>query len=296
MDLSSRSSFTAQSNAAENLFLPDIPGGARYPGESPPADFITGGSMWPYAHAAAHGQGSICIMYLEKIRNTAPKVPELVMRAIMTAIEDGRIKLNEDLLPERDLAAALGVGRGSLRECLAILEFLGVIEARGNRKVVVKNTEYIQNAISLIKLPEKEDTMPDFMEFRKVNECAIVELACERATEEDLTAVKECVDRMEQDPLDAMADIEFHLALAAASHNIMFDTTIRMVNTMIFDLRYRFLAKPHFHLRTLRAHRAIYEAVARRDKNAAREAMLHHLQTISNYPREADVAEVSDMD
>lgn len=222
-------------------------------------------------------------MYLEKIKNNAPKVPELVMRAILRGIDDGRIKLNEDLLPERELASALGVGRGSLRECLAILEFLGVIEGRANRKVVVKTSEYIQNAISLIRLPDKKDTMPEFMEFRRVNECAIVELACERATEEDLAAVKECVDRMERDPGDAEADIEFHMALAAASHNVIFDTTLRLVNSMICELRHRFFARPDFHRKTLHAHRTIYEAVARHDAAAAREAMVRHLETITLY-------------
>lgn len=235
-------------------------------------------------------------MYLEKIKNTAPKVPALVMQSILGAIEDGRIKLNEDLLPERELAAALGVGRGSLRECLAILEFLGVIEGRGNRKVVVKTPAYIQNAISLIRLQEKEDTMPDFMEFRRATECAIVELACERATEEDLAAIKECVDRMERDPGDAEPDIEFHLALASASHNVMFDATLRLVNSMIFDLRYRFYARRDYRQKTLNAHRAIYEAVAGRDKTAAREAMLRHLQTIIHYTEEEDVMELVSAD
>ena len=233
-------------------------------------------------------------MYLEKIKNTAPKVPALVMQAILKAIDDGRIKLNEDLLPERDLAAALGVGRGSLRECLAILEFLGVIEARGNRKVVIKTSDYIQNAISLIRLPEEDDTMPAFMEFRRVNECAIAELACDRATPEDLAAIRECVDRMERDPGDAEADIEFHMALASASHNAMFNATLRLANSMIYDLRYRFFQRPDFHQKTLNAHRAIFEAIARRDKTAAQKAMLQHLETIDQYAVEEDaLAEIT---
>lgn len=222
-------------------------------------------------------------MYLDKIKNSAPKVPELVMQAILGAVDDGRIKLNEELLPERELASALGVGRGSLRECLAILEFLGAIASRGNRKVVIKHSDYINNAISLLKLPEERETTATFMEFRRVTECAIVEFACERATPEDLAALKECLDRMEQDPGGAEADVEFHHALAKASHNTIFATTLRLINSMIYDVRHRFFERPHFHATTLNAHRTIFNAVVRREKKAAKDAMLEHLQTIEIY-------------
>lgn len=64
-------------------------------------------------------------MQLEKIRFVSPKIPELVMQALISAIESGQIQVGEELPSERDLAEHLGVGRGSLRECLAILEFFG---------------------------------------------------------------------------------------------------------------------------------------------------------------------------
>ena len=73
-------------------------------------------------------------MHIEKIQqNTNPRVPELIMQSLIKAMEDGHIRVGEDLPSERDLAEMLGVGRGSLRECLAILEFLGAIDGRGNR-------------------------------------------------------------------------------------------------------------------------------------------------------------------
>lgn len=225
-------------------------------------------------------------MYLEKIKNNAPKVPELVMRAILKGIEDGHIELNEDLLPERELATALGVGRGSLRECLAILEFLGIIESRGNRKVVVKNPDYIQKAIPLIRLSEQENTVAAFLEFRHTIEVAIAELACERATDDDIAALREMVERMERDPADAAADWEFHLALAQASHNVMFAATLNLVNSMIVDLRIRYYAKPDYHQKTLDSHRSVFLAVLARDKKAAKEAMAQHLRNIENFSQQ----------
>ncbi len=219
-------------------------------------------------------------MHFEKIKNTAPRVSELVMRAILGAVDAGVIKLNEDLLPERELAAALNVSRGSLRESLAILEFLGVIESRANRKIVVKTSDYLQNVIGLMRLSESFNAVTDFMTFRLANECAIVELACANATDDDLSKVARCIERMELDPSDAEADTEFHMTLALASRNALFATTYRLINSMMMDLRIRFLARHDYYEKTLNEHRGIFEAVMRRDKSAAKKAVKKHLKNI----------------
>ena len=59
-------------------------------------------------------------MQLDKIQNTSPKIPELIMQSLIGAIEAGHIHVGEELPSERELAESLGVGRGSLRECLAM--------------------------------------------------------------------------------------------------------------------------------------------------------------------------------
>ena len=74
-------------------------------------------------------------MQFEKIQNNGPKVPELVMDSLLNAMEAGTIQVGEELPPERDLAEALGISRNSLRECLAIMSFMGIVEKRGNRKI-----------------------------------------------------------------------------------------------------------------------------------------------------------------
>ena len=132
-------------------------------------------------------------MQLEKIQHTLPKIPELVMQTLITAIDRGDVKVGQELPSERDLAEMLGVGRGSLRECLAILEFLGAIENRGNRKVVIRDADYIQRAISFVRVSNKPNIQEDFSEFRRINEVAIAGLASQRATEADLAALAEAV-------------------------------------------------------------------------------------------------------
>ncbi|NYB74934.1 FadR family transcriptional regulator [Sedimentibacter hydroxybenzoicus DSM 7310] len=211
------------------------------------------------------------------------------MDAIINAIIDGNIKINEELLPERELAAILGVGRGSLRESLAILEFLGIIETKGNRKVVVKGTDSIEKAISIIRLSKNTDSIVDFIEFRRVIETAIVKLACERATDEDIRLIKSSVDRLEEDPNDFIADSEFHINLAKASHNPIFAAVLDFVNSMMMDLRSRFYTVKDYHMKTVTEHRNILKAIENKNADQAVEQINTHLNNIEQFSKEIEL-------
>ena len=222
-------------------------------------------------------------MQFEKIQNNGPKVPELVMDSLLKAMEAGTIQVGEELPPERDLAEALGISRNSLRECLAIMSFMGIVENRGNRKILVKNADRFRKARSLIELSYSQDTFEDFMEFRRVNEREIARLACRRATEEDLEWLRDSVERLESDATDFEADVDFHVNLAYASHNTIFGVMLNYVNSLILELRMRFFEREEYHGMTAEAHRRIYEAVKARDEELAVYEMGRHLKIIENY-------------
>ena len=222
-------------------------------------------------------------MQFEKIQNNGPKVPELVMDSLLKAMEAGTIRVGEELPPERDLAEALGISRNSLRECLSIMSFMGIVENRGNRKILVKNADRFRKARSLIELSYSQDTFEDFMEFRRTNEREIARLACIRATEEDLDRLRNSVERLEADATDFEADVDFHVNLAYASHNTIFAAMLNYVNSLILELRMRFFEREDYHGKTAEAHRRIYEAVKARDEELAVYEMGRHLKIIENY-------------
>ena len=222
-------------------------------------------------------------MQFEKIQNNGPKVPELVMDSLLKAMEAGTIRVGEELPPERDLSEALGISRNSLRECLSIMSFMGIVENRGNRKILVKNADRFRKARSLIELSYSQDTFEDFMEFRRTNEREIARLACIRATEEDLDRLRNSVERLEADATDFEADVDFHVNLAYASHNTIFAAMLNYVNSLILELRMRFFEREEYHGKTAEAHRRIYEAVKARDEELAVYEMGRHLKIIENY-------------
>ena len=222
-------------------------------------------------------------MRLEKIENTSPKIPELIMKSLIGAIEQGSIQVGEELPSERDLAESLGVGRGSLRECFAILEYLGAIESKGNRKVLLRDADYIKKVRSWIENANQIDSRQTFNEFRQVIEVGIVKLACVRATEEDLESIRLAVERLAEEPGDYMHDVEFHDSLAVASHNSMLASTIHLVNNLIADVRIRCWDLPDYQDITLRSHRKIYETVRDHDIEAAQNAMIEHLDIVRDF-------------
>lgn len=224
-------------------------------------------------------------MQLKKVHSSTPKISELIMQSLLEAMEDGTIQVKDELPPERDLAEKLGVGRSSLRECLAILEYLNIIETKGNRKVVTKDSAYFRKAVSFVRLSSSEMVV-DSLEFRQAVEAAIVELACERATPEDMDRMNECILRMEQDIFDFVTDAEFHNCLARASHNAMFASTMDLLTTMIADLRLRYYRLPDYHRRTLESHRRIYEAIKARDKETAKKEVEGHIQLVYDFIEE----------
>ena len=222
-------------------------------------------------------------MDFDKIQHTAPTVPELVLDSLMNAIEEGRLKIGAELPPERELAEALGISRNSLRECLSIMSFMGIVENRGNRKVLVKNADYFRKARSLLELSYSPDAFDDFMEFRRTNEREIARLACRRATAEDLERLRSSVERLENDATDYLADVQFHVDLAYASHNTIFAAMLDYVNSLILELRMRFFERADYHGKTAEAHRRIYEAVLERDEELAAYEMGRHLKIIEHY-------------
>ena len=222
-------------------------------------------------------------MHLTRIQNESPKIPDLVMQSLIKAIEDGYIQVGKELPSERDLAEELGIGRGSLRECLAVLDFLGAIESKGNRKKVVRDAHYIRRSIAFIKVCRGIDTQDRFMEFRRINESHIAELACLHATKEDLEAIRLAVQHLDERPWDGMADVEFHEALAAASHSEVFEVTLQLFISMISDYRNRFYTLPDYVAQARESHMAIYEAIRDQDAAKARYEVERHLRIAQSF-------------
>src|SRR5215207_4898636 len=147
-----------------------------------------------------------------------------VARRMLDLFTGGSIAPGTRLPPERQLAATLGVGRSAVREALAALEILGIVDVRPG------SGTYLRGAASEL-LPQTlrwglligERNTAELLELRSGLEIYVARLAAGRAAASDLAAIAARVEEMRATVGDlkafAHADHEFHHSLSTAAGN-----------------------------------------------------------------------------
>jgi GntR family transcriptional repressor for pyruvate dehydrogenase complex len=215
------------------------------------------------------------------------KLSEQIAEQILGQIASGTYPPGEKLPSEEELRRQLGVGRASLREAMLRLAGMGVVDLRhGSGAYVV---EHIASAgLSRLdwSLMLESRQVLSLIEARKLLEVQIAALAAERATDDDLAAMRACLVRLRASPTRAeyiRADLEFHLAIARGTHN---DVLARLLHT-IRDLTERTVwQSPTPKAEGVVQHEGIFAAIAARDPSAAREAMYAHLDEVESRARQ----------
>lgn len=193
----------------------------------------------------------------------------LVQREIERRIVAGELvpgaKLNE-----AELAAAMGISRGPVREAFRALEQAGLVHTEKNRGVFVRQ----------VSLEEANE----IYEVRAALEAQIGKLAAKRATAPQLERLRAIVKRMQavgrkRDP-DAYfpLNIEFHEALAEAAGNRALAANYRrVVNELNLYRREAIQRNVDIIPVSTKEHAAIVDAVARGDARLAERLLYEHV-------------------
>ncbi len=206
---------------------------------------------------------------------------------IAALIENGEFAVGARLPAERELATLLGVSRTSVREAIISLEIAGLVDVRvGSGIFVTDRTARGRRGGTEVG----DDAGPgpfELLAARKLIEGEIAALAARKATLADLTALRECVARMEA-AVDDFAtreatDRDFHIGLARATGNGSLEQVVEGLWNQRAELWRR--TQMHFHTRklaerTVRDHATILSAVAGGDAEGARDAMHRHLARV----------------
>ena len=147
-----------------------------------------------------------------------------VAKQIVSLIEEGYLSVGDRLPPERELCERFGVSRTALREGITSLTHIGILESIGGSGVYVRNAlpeAVLKRKMEAFRISER--SVDDLAELREALESFIGELACERATRENIKKLRDVVNRMEKRARAGeslvLEDLEFHKELALASHN-----------------------------------------------------------------------------
>ena len=212
-------------------------------------------------------------------------LPAITSHLIETA------RANDGKAPsERDLAEKFQVSRGLVREALAILEAMQVIERRAKSGIYVNDEIGGIEAMAFfarIGLPLENRQIFEAVEVRKIHEIKAAELACSRATEENYERLREILKDSEEQLAKgeglAKQDREFHLEIVRATKNSVFHRICSVYYVMGEQRLPIYFNDPERSAKSHAEHIQIYEALLRRDGNLAQALMSAHLQGAESY-------------
>jgi DNA-binding FadR family transcriptional regulator len=120
------------------------------------------------------------------------RVDEQIAASIADAILDGVFPPGSTLPPERELAEQLDVNRTSLRQALARLQQMGLIEARHGSGNVVRDPEGLTHPAVVEALVRKlgPEFLVELLEIRAALGPLIGRLAAQRSAPEDAEALR----------------------------------------------------------------------------------------------------------
>ena len=183
-----------------------------------------------------------------ELQFTVTKASTAIYEQIKEKINAREILPGERLPTERDMIVMFGRSRPTVREALRLLESEGYITTVSGKKGAIVNrltTLTIERPLSNM-LAMGKITNNELIDFRTVNDKNCIRWAISRHTEEDISKISEIVKKqldMDFDQLGRdefvhqmiLLDIQFHNALAKASHNRVAYTLSKVMTNIYFQ-------------------------------------------------------------
>lgn len=218
------------------------------------------------------------------------KIYEEVTEALYEAIRTGQLKPGAKLDSVQQLAENFQVGRSAIREALSALKARGLIEMRQGEGTYVQEFEanHIVFPLSTAILMNKED-IKNLLEVRKIIETGAAASAALNRTQENIQKIEKSLEEMKKasgnEELGETSDLKFHLAISEATQNpmltnLMLHVSDLMQETMKETRRIWLYSKQTTFEKLYKEHLVIYKAIVNGDKDAARNAMLAHLENV----------------
>lgn len=237
--------------------------------------------------------------FISPIRKS-PAIPTLVAEQIIDLIRRGRIRPGDKLPSEHEMTKRFRISRISLREAMKLLEAKGYVESRHRKGKFVRSP--LPTARTSIEdlLSVDHQKIWELLCVRRILDSEAVRLACEHATKKDIEQLRRVYEKAmavgEDRVLHDLQEggklyTEFFNALLASTKNSMFVHIRKSVNTILigaFPYSRKKLSTIEGSSRTI-VHQlhAIYQAIASRNAEMAREAIVEHIEYLKRSLKKA---------
>lgn len=217
-----------------------------------------------------------------------------VIDALSDFIESSKLQAGDRLPTERELGAALSVGRSTIREVITHFQALGVMETRKGSgtyllKPVSKATIHMPLSLDTAHL---RDALLQTLEVRRGIECEAGMVAAKKRTAKDIAIIEEKLDEMERVHIakgtSGPEDLAFHLAVYDATHNPLFKQLLEQMRGTFERFWTHPFDRQDFARRSFPYHRTLFNAIVAQDSEAARAETLKILDVV-----EEDIKEMS---
>jgi DNA-binding FadR family transcriptional regulator len=211
----------------------------------------------------------------------AERLSEMVAGTIGRRIVSGKYLPGDTLPTEPKIQQEFGVSRTAVREAIRLLSAKGLTAARpkiGTRVRPTVDWNMLDPDVLRWQIDQNptEEFIHALFEMREIIEPAASSRAAERATDEEIVALGEAMDGIQNElrgsPEQIQADVQFHMVILSASRNPMLRSVGAMIESALsiaFKLGWRTVMAEDAVLQ----HRAVYEAIRQRNGEEAFLAM-----------------------
>jgi DNA-binding FadR family transcriptional regulator len=215
-----------------------------------------------------------------KLPRTTARGAAAIAAELHEAILKGAHAHGQRLPAERHLAEHFGASRSTVREALRQLEEMALVTRR------IGSGTFVNHPAEPGEAQVAENTSPlELIEVRQAIEPHMARMAVAHATARDLEALADALAALQSCGADqelfSSADERFHLALAEATDNPLMVWLYRQINAVRGhaqwgEMKRKILTRDNIDLYNVQ-HRELYEAIRRRDIEAAVRCIDEHL-------------------
>ena len=223
------------------------------------------------------------VVFVEPVRTS--RTFEAAIENLLEGIERSRLRLDDRLPTEEQLAGQLGISKPTLRQALRVLERSGLLRVRAGKGggIFMASDVVPVDAISQNVAVEAEEAV-DVLRGRRVLEGAVTVLAAHAATEEDYAGLERTNDLLRRSlgdrPRVMGANAMFHRAVIRACHNKTLQAAMRNFETELAPIRDSYQGGRQKDQETLAIHERQVDAMRRRDLKALASVLDEHFRTL----------------
>ncbi|WP_432826009.1 FadR/GntR family transcriptional regulator [Dactylosporangium sp. CA-092794] len=210
---------------------------------------------------------------------------EQVTEGLIELIQERNLRAGDQLPGSAELAEMMSVSLPVVREAIAGLAAIGLLERHQGRETTVAtpNASHLSRLFSLRVIGSEVDD-EKLQQFREIVEVGNARLAARNRTPEELAALDEALATLNSARTAEelhMADVAFHAAVARAADNDLCELTLHSLEPLLRRLRRRvwngWVNTGGEVTSIIDAHRTILTAIRDGDEDAAAAAMSSHL-------------------